>query len=56
MKLKKKKKHGYDHEKYITTQEFNKFMADSFTARSAQAKLANKSDVADFLSDNFQLF
>ena len=30
--LKLKKKIEFDHSKYITTQEFNKFMAENFSA------------------------
>ena len=36
-----------DHNKYNTTQEFNKL--DSFTARLAQSHLASKSDIANFV-------
>ena len=39
----------HDHDKYITTQEFNKLTAENFTARSAQASLASKSDLANFV-------
>ena len=33
----------HDHDKYITTQEFNKLTAESFTARLAKANLRSKS-------------
>ena len=33
----------------MTTQEFNKLTAESFTARLAQANLASKSDIANFV-------
>ena len=32
----------HDHDKYITTQEFNKLTSENFTARLAQASLASK--------------
>ena len=38
-----------NHNKYITTQEFNKLTVDSFVAILIQAKLATKSDVDDFV-------
>ena len=38
-----------DHSKYVTTPEFNKITAESFTARLAQANLASKNDIANFL-------
>ena len=44
----KKKLLGCDHDKYITTQEFNKWKADNFVARLAKAKLASKDDIANF--------
>ena len=37
------------HSKYITTLEFNKLTAETFTARLAQANLASKNDISDFL-------
>ena len=39
----------YDHDKYITTQKFNKLSSETFTARLAQANLANKIDIANFV-------
>ena len=39
----------YDHDKYITTQKFNKISSENFTARLAQANLANKIDIANFV-------
>ena len=39
--------HG--HPKYIATQEFNKLTSDNFTARLAQANLASKNDIANFV-------
>ena len=38
----------HDHDKYIATQEFNKSTADNVIARFPQAKLATKTDIADF--------
>ena len=38
-----------DHSKYMTTPEFNKLMAENFAARLAQANLASKSDIANFV-------
>ena len=38
-----------DHSKYIPTQTFNKLTAENFTARLAQANLASKSDIANFV-------
>ena len=37
----------YDHDKYITTQEFNKLTAENFIARLAQGNLARKSNIAN---------
>ena len=37
------------HSKYITCPEFNKLTAESFAARLAQAKLASKNDIANFV-------
>ena len=39
----------HDHNKYITTQEFNKLTSKNFAARLAQANLASKNDIADFV-------
>ena len=39
----------HDHDKYITTQKFNKLTAESFTARLAQANLARKNDIVNFV-------
>ena len=33
-----------NHDKYITTPEFNKLTAENFTARLKQANLVNKND------------
>ena len=39
----------HDHDKYITTQQFNKLTSESFTARLKQANLASKHDLANFV-------
>ena len=38
-----------DHDKYITTEEFNKLPSENFTARLAKANLASKSNIANFV-------
>ena len=37
------------YKKYITTPEFNKLTGENFAARVAQASLASKSDIANFV-------
>ena len=44
-----KKITDHDHTKYIITQEFNKLTSDRFVARLAQANLASKNDIANFV-------
>ena len=39
----------HDHDKYITTQEFNKLASENFNARLAQANLASKIDISNFV-------
>ena len=39
-----KKVTDHDHDKYVTTSEFNKITAENFAARSAQANLVTKTD------------
>ena len=39
----------HDHDKYITTQEFNKSTLENFNARLKQANLASKSDIGSFV-------
>ena len=34
-----------DHDKYFTTQEFNKLTSENFPARLKQANLASKNDI-----------
>ena len=48
MKLKKKTT-DHDHDKYIATPEFNKLKAKNVAARLAEANLASKSDIANFV-------
>ena len=45
-----KKKNDHDHDKYITTQEFNKLTSGNFAARPAQANSASKNDIANFIN------
>ena len=44
-----KKIANHDHPKYIATQEFNNLSSDNFTARSKQADLVSKNNIADFV-------
>ena len=37
-----------DHDRYITTQEFNKLTAKNFAARLKQVNLASKNDIVSF--------
>ena len=46
-----KKITGHDHDKYITTLEFNKLTTESFSARLAQANLVAKTDFDDKLKN-----
>ena len=39
----------HDHDKYITTQEYNKLPPENSTAKLAQANLASKNDIANFV-------
>ena len=41
-----KKITDHDHNKYITTQEFNKLTSETFAARLSQANLASKNNIA----------
>ena len=43
-----KKSTDHDHDKYITTQEFNKLTSDNFTVRLTQANLTRKNDISYF--------
>ena len=44
-----KKITDHDHNKYITTQEFDKLPSENFAARLAQTNLARKHDIANFV-------
>ena len=50
-KKKTKKKTDHDHDKYITTPEFNKLTAENFAARLSQANLVTKTDFYDKLKN-----
>ena len=39
----------HDHDKYFTTQEFNRLTSEKFTARLKRANLASKNDIANFV-------
>ena len=39
----------YDHDKSVTTQEFNQLTSENFTARLAQPNLSSKNDIANFV-------
>ena len=43
----------HDHDKYITTQEFNKLTAENFSAILAQANLVNKNDITNFVKNSY---
>ena len=49
MKSKKKKITHHEHNKYITTPEFDKVTAETFAARLGQGNLVSKSDIANFI-------
>ena len=40
----------HNHDKYISTPEFNKLTSENFAARLKQANLASKSEIANFLN------
>ena len=40
---------NYDHDKYITTQGFDKLTSEHFSARLAQANLSGKNDIPNFI-------
>ena len=44
-----KKITDHDHDKYITTPEFNKLTAENFATRLVQANLASKNDIVNCL-------
>ena len=39
----------HNHDKYITTPEFNKLTAENFAARLTQVNLASKNDISNFI-------
>ena len=39
----------HDHDKYITSEEFNKLTSEIFTAKLKEANLASKNDIANFV-------
>ena len=49
IEIKNKITTDHDHDKYINSQEFNQFASEHFTARLAQANLASKNDIANFV-------
>ena len=49
MKFKTKSTTDHDHDKNISTQEFNRLTSENFTARLKQANLARKNDIANFV-------
>ena len=40
----------HNHDKYISTPEFNKLTSENFAARLKQANLASKSEITNFLN------
>ena len=46
-----KKITDHDHNKYITTQEFNKLTSETFAARLSQADLASKNNTAALVKE-----
>ena len=40
----------HNHDKYISTPEFNKLTSENFAARLKQANLASESEIANFLN------
>ena len=43
-----KKITDHNHDKYITTPEFNKLIPENFAAKLTQANFASKSDIVNF--------
>ena len=41
-----------DHDKYVTTPEFNNMTAENFAAILAQANLASKNDIGNFVKED----
>ena len=40
----------HNHDKFITTPEFNKLTSENFASRLKQTSLASKSDIVDFVN------
>ena len=53
VKIENKTTTAYGHDKYITTQEFNKLILEGFTAKLKQVNLASKNYIANFVTHNF---
>ena len=49
--IENKKTTYHDHDKCITTQEFNKFTTENFTARLKKANLACENDISSFVKN-----
>ena len=49
MKIENEITADHNHDKYITTQEFNEVTSENFTARLEQANLASKNDIVNFV-------
>ena len=43
----------HDKDQYITTQEFNKLISGSFSARLKQVNLKNKSDIGNIIKKTY---
>ena len=39
----------HDHDKHVTTQEFDQLTSENFTARLAEANLGSTNDIANFV-------
>ena len=50
MKIEKKIA-DHDNDRYITTPEFSKLTAENFAARLAEANLASKNDITNFVKE-----
>ena len=47
--LEKKITNDHDHDKYVTTQQFDKLTSEHFSARLTEVNLASKNDTANFV-------
>ena len=52
-KIENKITNDHDHDRYITTREFNKLKSEHFAAKLSQANLESKSDIANFGEKNW---